>query len=417
MLELTDLEPAFDVQESEYHRLLGFPRGHVPGGRSHELATWARAWFREHGSPWWYARQAEPVLLGETGLSIEGTGFASPTLRERMAEARAHAAMLVAVSAGPECEETARRLWEEEKPDEYFFLEVYGSAVVEALLTAAAYRLCEWADAHGLAVLPHYSPGYPEWDIADQAKLRSLVWRGGPSGLPADVKVLDTGMLVPKKSLLAVFGLTREVARVARLTGLVPCTGCSLRGCRYRRAPYRHAPPSLEEASPPAPEENRAAAPLLTREAEYSTNPAVLERWAQRRLMLEEREDGGVEATFRYDGTTCSNMGRPLAFEYHVTLSSREDGYRIIEARCAPAPDDIGHTCMCEYLADPQGLMGQIAQEAPLLGRPLEDVLTWQRGRNPEGCYCDAGGREHKWGLAYETLHYALSRDAAAITR
>jgi len=111
-------------------------------------------------------------------------------------------------------------------------------------------------------------------------------------------------------------------------------------------------------------------------------------------------------------------MGQPLAFEYSITLTSRDEGYRIIEARCAPAADDIGHTFMCEYLADPQALMRAIAVEAPLLGRPLDDVLTWQRGQSPAGCYCDAGGREHKWGLAYETLHYALSRnEATALSR
>ena len=418
LLEVAEARPAVEVQEVEYRRLLGYPKDHELTGRALELSDWARSWYAEHGRPWWYARQAARLELGEGGggcVTIDGTAFGASRLRDQLVEAGATSAVLVAVGAGGACEREARRLWEEGKPDEYFFLEVYGSAVVEALVAAAAFRLCEWADAHGMAALPHYSPGYPDWSIADQGRLRDLIGLERHRDLPEGVRVLESGMLDPKKSLLAVFGLTRDVASVQRLTSLIPCTGCSLRGCRYRRAPYRHAPPALESAQPAggaATESGAAPArAVLTGDAEYSTSPAVLERWSKRRLELHFREDGTIEARFRYDGTTCSNMGQPLAFEYAITLTSREEGYRIIEARCAPATDDIGHTFMCEYLADPQALMRAIAVEAPLLGRPLDEVLTWQHGQGPAGCYCDAGGREHKWGLAYETLHYALSRD------
>ena len=34
-------------------------------------------------------------------------------------------------------------------------------------------RLCAWADAERVAVLPHYSPGYPDWDIDEQPRLLS----------------------------------------------------------------------------------------------------------------------------------------------------------------------------------------------------------------------------------------------------
>ena len=48
---------------------------------------------------------------------------------------------------------------------------MFGSAVVEHLTTMTGARLCAWAEGHEMAVLPHYSPGYPEWDIAQQAEL------------------------------------------------------------------------------------------------------------------------------------------------------------------------------------------------------------------------------------------------------
>jgi hypothetical protein len=49
-----------------------------------------------------------------------------------------------------------------------------------------------------------------------------------------------------------------------------------------------------------------------------------------------------------------------------------------------------------------------VASEKPLLGRPLDDVLEWQRPRSPSGCFCDADRRAHKWGLVFEVIHFTL---------
>jgi hypothetical protein len=139
-------------------------------------------------------------------------------------------------------------------------------------------------------------------------------------------------------------------------------------------------------------------------------NSKALKRWAEERLSLHPREDGGIDALFRYDGTTCTNMGRPLAFHYNISLGPREAGFPIRDQRCAPAPGDRGHTYMCEFIREGSGLLLEIAGEKPLLGRPLNEVLAWTRSSSPAGCYCDPESREHKWGLVLETVHYALAR-------
>ena len=60
-----------------------------------------------------------------------------------------------------------------------------------------------------MSVLPHYSPGYPEWDIAEQPRLFELL-KLGAAKTPCAIEVLESGMLRPKKSLLAVFGVTHH---------------------------------------------------------------------------------------------------------------------------------------------------------------------------------------------------------------
>jgi len=403
-IELVSTSPDANVLATEYIRLLGFPRGWVMEGRALELANWARDWFAENGRPWVYARQAESLEIASDSIRINGECFTSKRLQDTLRQAEAHSVILVAVGAGPEAEEEARRRWEDEKPDEYFFLEMFSSAVVEHLTTMTGAKLCDWAERRDMAVLPHYSPGYPEWDIAEQPQLLELIKRTRRAVLPSEIEVLESGMLRPKKSLLAVFGLAHYSDRLRRLTDLVPCENCSYKPCQYRRAPYRRAPRSngYEIAS-------RGSA--SSREVRYSVNTRALKRWAEERLSLEVREDGTVDAVFRYDGTTCKNMGRPLTFLYSVKLGPRSSGYPILEQRCAPAAGDTGHAEMCEYLENPVRLMSAIERETPLNQQRLSSVLTWPRADCAAGCYCEMSSRDHKWGLVLETILYALMQD------
>jgi hypothetical protein len=413
-MELVDLKPDISVQEAEFKRLLGYPRQHVLEGRARELADSTRQWYLESGRPWIYAQSVDAVEFANARLKISGTEFSSKHLHDQFVAAGAHGAVLVAVSAGAECEARARELWQAGKPDEYFFTEMFGSAVVEHLIAVASGRICGWADNQKMVALPHYSPGYSGWDVADQVKLWPLIRQNRTQNFPGPLEVLETGMLRPKKSLLAIFGITRHLDEVQSGWHLVPCENCFLPNCQYRRAPYKHSPPRIEnvsrlQSSPPANLPGKSATISgLSHGAKYSVGVKALQKWAQERLELKTLPDGSVEAMFRYEGTTCANLGHTLEFLYRIRLDLSELGYVIRDAFCAPAPGDIGHTKQCEYLAAAEPLMKKIADEKPLLGKPLNDVLTWRRPYNPAGCYCDADRRAHKWGLAFEVLHFAL---------
>jgi hypothetical protein len=408
MIELFDTFPDTNVQPAEYKRLLGYPRDQVIEGRARELAEWARQWYAQNGKPWVYARQTQNLRLINGSILIDDVCFTSKRLQQTLHGAEAHSAILVAASAGPQLEAEAQKLWLEEKPDEYFFLEIFGSAIVEHLVTMIGARLCAWAESHNMAVLPHYSPGYPEWDVSEQPRLLQLLKKS--RGFEIDA--LESGMLRPKKSLLAVFGLTHHTDRVRRLTDLVPCENCSFASCQYRRAPYRrtavHVRAEIESRDKGEVTET-VEAPLLL-DAKYSVNAKALRRWGDERLTLTHQSDGTIDALFQYEGSTCSNMGRSLKFHYQVKLGPRGEGYPIREMHCEPAPGDEGHRFMCRYMTNAEHLMVAIEQDRPLLGRPLNDVLSWQRPESAPTCYCEPSARKHKWGLVLETIHYALVR-------
>ncbi len=406
-MELGSTLPDVNVSPEEYVRLLGFPRGWQLEGRSLELADWARDWYAKNGRPWIYARQVDSFEIAGDSMRIDGITFTSKRLKNTLQQAEAHSVILVAVGAGPEAEEESRRRWVDEKPDEYFFLEIFASGVVEHLVTSAGARLCDWAEHYDMAVLPHYSPGYPEWDIAEQPRLLELMMRTRKEPFPSSVEVFDSGMLRPKKTLLAVFGLTRHTDRLRRLTELVPCENCSFGPCQYRRAPYRRAPQSFGEQLP-------VPMVVLVQDAAYSVNRRALKRWTEERLSINTNPDGSLDALFRYEGTTCTNMGRSLAFDYAVKLGPREQGYPILDQRCVPAAADTGHTHMCQFLENPERLMNSIDREGPLSGEQLNAVLSWQRKPSAAGCYCEPASRDHKWGLVLETIHYALAQKEIA---
>jgi hypothetical protein len=246
MFELIETSPPADVQESEYQRLLGYPKNRVLDGRAGELVDMARQWFLTHGRPWIYAREISALELRNSKVLIGGMEFLSKRLYGIFAEAQAHSTVLVAVSAGKECEERARELWNDGKPDEYFFLKVFGSAVVEHLVTQASGRICGWADENKMAALPHFSPGYSGWDISDQPRLWNLFRQHANGRFPGELEVLESGMLLPEKSLLTVFGLTHDLEKARRFIRLIPCESCSLPNCRYRRTAYKPSRSQIE---------------------------------------------------------------------------------------------------------------------------------------------------------------------------
>jgi hypothetical protein len=411
-VNLLDTSPKIDVPDTEYKRLLGLPPDYVLDGRVAELADWARSWFAEHGTPWFFARSVDSLEITRHVLRVDEVELKSAVLCERFKQAGAQNAVVVAASAGPAAEQEAARRWVAEQPDEYFFMETYAAAVVEHLMTVAAARLCDWADRQGLVMLSHYSPGYPGWNLADQHALATLLRKNGNSQrLP--IEVLSSGQLQPKKAQLALFGVAPRTGVNVRLAELIPCHSCSYSPCQYRRAPYRHTASCAGGAARIAPIAPAAETTLLIptplrREARYAINEKALERWAKTRLRVEPNEKGGIKAQFRYDGSTCTNAGRQLAFDYTVWLSSPGNGYRILRVTCGPAADDTGNEHTCSYLHNREKYKAGWESPPLIVGRPLDDVLGWDAPIQASGCLCNEADRNHKWRLVLETLHYWL---------
>lgn len=208
-LPVTGAELAGAIAPEDQARLLGLPRGRAFEGEIAERAAAARSWYAAHGRPFVAWRRA--ALLGvETPrvLLSSGAVLTSAALSRRLEAAQAHAVVILAASAGPEVGEEADRHWREDRPDEAFFVDRFGASVAERLLRWSSEALGRLGATEGETLLAHLSPGCGEWDLGDQHRLWAVLF--GDGGVQrGPLRILDSGGLFPRHSVLAGLGVTR----------------------------------------------------------------------------------------------------------------------------------------------------------------------------------------------------------------
>jgi len=91
--------------------------------------------------------------------------------------------------------------------------------------------LCQQGLAAGLRVTNRISPGYADWDVAEQHALFRLC-----PGAPVGVTLNSACFMTPGKSISLLVGAGAR-ARVDHYFS--QCARCWMRDCAYRRAPAR----------------------------------------------------------------------------------------------------------------------------------------------------------------------------------
>ncbi len=357
------------MPETLYRQRLGLPRKDIDADEAElaALAEKARSWYACQGEAWAGAAAHRVEKIEGTSVVLEGGAkLQSRRLARGLAVTDTKTVVVAGFSAGQAVEEEIARLWAADRPDEAQFLNSYAVAVVEHLREAGWHGLNEGTHH---TVLPHYSPGYEGWALEDQRVLFELLQDRGP------LRLLDSLMLEPAKSMLALYGIACPKTENV---------------CAEFWERFRVLPKPVDSA-------------------EYSFSNKVLRKWSRDRLSLTAADDGSVEARFRIDGSTCANMGLPLALDYEVRLTRDSEGaHRLSGFACRPAEGDRGHCSTCLHLSDPSAFQQGMRETPPLLGQPLQDVLTWKPDLSPAGCLCTRSSRDHKWSVVLQTLHYAL---------
>lgn len=360
-----------------FRRHIGLPACAELDDRLESLFDQSRTWYRQHGEPWAEARQVSIQRIVYDVIHLEQhLQLSSSLLARGLARAHAHALVVVAVSAGKAVDDQIDALWKGGRVDEAMFLNAYAIATVEHLRWQVGDHLRHTPRETPCTVLPHYSPGYDGWDLADQARLFRLIYDVGESNrIP--LELLSSGGLRPSKSTLAAYGVTQRTDFNEDLDQYWSC---------------RAVPTSVARSS-----------------ASYAFPEKALAKWRDKRLKVVAQPNNELLATFRLDGSTCTNMGVPLAFDYEIRLIKEGSGrHRILSSTCEPAEGHMGYQSMCAYLDRPDRYMAQLRAHQPLVGQPLSNSLTWRSPTSPAGCLCTRASQDHKWRIVLQTLYFAL---------
>jgi hypothetical protein len=167
---------------------------------------------------------------GEAALEAGGEVLAVPGLAARWGRVECVAAAVCTI--GGALEQRVRELWGARELPLAAMLDSVGSGAAESLAEYVNDVLCQEGLAAGLRVTNRVSPGYGQWDVAEQRALFRLC-----PGEPIGVSLNAACFMAPEKSITLLVGAGRE-ARVD--DDFSQCARCWTAACAYRRAPARH---------------------------------------------------------------------------------------------------------------------------------------------------------------------------------
>ncbi len=216
-----------EIRLAEVKRLMGMGARsagpHRLDGRFRELLAVGQTLARP-AAAW-----REVAVAGVSGGAVRlagGTAFHG----RRLAQAPGGAGQVVvfAVTIGGELEERVRRLKTEGDPLGAYVLDAVGSAAAEAAVERFQARYTAGLSERGLGTTLRFSPGYCDWDVAEQRAVFAVLGER-----TAGVRLLPSGILVPRKSVTGVFGVVP--AGEGSPVPENPCRACPSRDCPTRR--------------------------------------------------------------------------------------------------------------------------------------------------------------------------------------
>ena len=144
--------------------------------------------------------------------------------------ARCDHATLLATTIGPELERKVDHIKKTQTADAYF-LDAVGGWMADYMADRVDSIIQNEIARCGYARTMRYSPGYGDWDVAEQRRLFRLC-----PGTRAGVALNEACVMTPGKSISLLAGAGRA-ARVDHYFS--QCARCWMPACAYRRAPAR----------------------------------------------------------------------------------------------------------------------------------------------------------------------------------
>ena len=225
---LDDLPLAIDPDE--VLRFQGYKKGvDVPSADVRALFDDALAAGTRLMMPRAVVRWLPVTRRGPDTLEVGDVALTIPAIGARWGAVEHVAAAVCTI--GDALERCVAELWAARELPLASMLDSVGSGAVESLAEYVNDLLCQQGLAAGLKVTNRISPGYGDWDVAEQERLFVLC-----AGTPAGITLNAACVMTPGKSisLLAGAGVTARIDHY-----FSQCARCWMRDCAYRRVPAR----------------------------------------------------------------------------------------------------------------------------------------------------------------------------------
>lgn len=166
-----------------------------------------------------YVLRKHFIRVDETGVTLDcGVRFNSRNLAEHLKNCVQ--VLLLGATLGSRVDIAVRRLSLESVAEG-----AAAQAVAASLIESYCDEVQKMQDTEGLSQRPRFSPGYGDWDLAEQKLLFSVLDCAKLIGLT----LTDGIMMAPSKSVTAVIGLSQEAQCVWN-----KCMTCGNINCPYR---------------------------------------------------------------------------------------------------------------------------------------------------------------------------------------
>ncbi|MCL0094582.1 hypothetical protein M1N58_01605 [Dehalococcoidales bacterium] len=157
---------------------------------------------------------------------IEGSIIFQSEVIARLLE-QCHKAAVFLVTIGKHLEEMACLLAEDGLILQAAVLDAIGSVAVEKVADFVQSKVGEVANAYGLVTSRRFSPGYCDWDIAQQKTVFLAV-----GGEAMGICLTERWLMIPQKSVSGIIGIGPADSNVENYN---PCKSCNKYDCPGRR--------------------------------------------------------------------------------------------------------------------------------------------------------------------------------------
>jgi len=127
---------------------------------------------------------------------------------------------------GNKVEKLSESLFQEGDPLEGYLMNLTGSEAAESVAHIVHEKIYESVLQHGLSVTNRFSPGYCDWNVAEQFKMFNFF-----PYEKCEVTLTESALMNPVKSVSGIIGIGEHITRKA-----YPCNKCSKENCIYKNS-------------------------------------------------------------------------------------------------------------------------------------------------------------------------------------